>query len=278
MKILALSDIYGDVNIISDLYRRYSKENFDVIIVAGGISDVRKNNIHKIMNSLANIGEKLLFVPGGNDPKVIKTKKDNIVNLDNSSHVIETNGLKIGFLGLGGVPSRSIKRKRQYPYRWDERICYNDFMRKLKTDYKKIKLEKPDFIILVTHSPPYQIADYSRKITLSEFETTEQADEEDKEGKTKSTNPLLLGSKILKEFTKENEIDLHIFGHVHKQGGKKTMKNNSIYLNVSHMSVLPYKLTGRKACIIDINKKIKPKFQSIVEEDLDFEEFLHTYI
>ena len=94
----------------------------------------------------------------------------------------------------------------------------------------------------------------------------------------KSTNPLFLGSKILQEFTKNNKVDVHIFGHVHKEGGKKVIKDNTIFLNIAHLSSLPYKLTGRKVCLINMGEEIKTEFQSIVNNKLEFEEFLHSYI
>ncbi len=278
MKILAISDIYGNMDLINDLRRKYSSENFDAIIVAGGICDEKKNNVHKIFSLLASLGEKILFVPGGSDQKEININQENIINIDGNFEIIEKNGLKIGFFGLGGVPERSIKKKRQYPYKWNESICFNDFIRKLKTTYQKLKLEKVVYTILVTHSPPYHIADYSRKITLNEFETTEELEDQDVEDKKKSTNPLFLGSKILREFTKNNKVDVHIFGHVHKEGGKKVIKDNTIFLNIAHLSPLPYKLTGRKICLVNIDKEINVEFQSVVNNKLEFEEFLRSYI
>jgi len=278
MRILALSDIYGNFDLIDDLRRKFSDEKYDAIIVAGGISDVKNNNIRKVLTLLANLGEKILFVPGGNDQKEAGINQENIINIDGNFDIIEKNGIKVGFFGLGGVPDRSIKKKRQYPYRWNEGICFNDFIRKLKTNYQKLKLEKVDYIILVTHSPPYHIADYSRKITLNEFETTEEAEEQDVEDKKRLTNPLFLGSRILYEFTKNNKVDVHIFGHVHKEGGKKVIKNDTIFLNIAHLSLLPYKLTGRKVCFVNVDKEINVEFQSVVNDRLEFEEFLHSYI
>jgi len=278
MKILALSDIYGNTDLISELHKKYSNIYFDIVIVAGGISNIKKDNSYNILKSLAGIGERILFVPGGNDQKQMNFSENNIINLDKSYVVIEKDELKVGFIGLGGVPERSIKREKDYPYRWNETICRNDFMRNLKTNYQKLRLEKVDYVILVSHSPPYHIADYSRKITLNEFETTMEAANQDLEDKKRTANSLFLGSKILRDFTKDNKIHLHIFGHVHKQGGKRVVEGNTIFLNVSHLSQLPYKLTGRKVCIIELSKKIKIEFQSIVNDKLEFEEFLHSYI
>jgi len=277
MKILALSDIYGNRDLINELCEKFHNESFDVIIVAGGILNARNSDYQVILNLLAGLGKKVLFVPGGTDQKEIDSS-ENLINIDNGYVVIEKNGLKVGFFGIGGVPDKSIKRKNEYPYIWNETICNIDLIRKLKTNYQKLKLEKVDSIILISHTPPYGIADYSRKITLNDFEIIEETEKQDIEDKKKTTNPIFLGSKILKEFIKNNKINIHIFGHVHKEGGKKIVQDDTIFLNVSHFSPLPYKLTGRKICVIELSNEIKTEFRSIVNNGLEFEEFLHTYL
>jgi len=278
MRILAISDIYGNEYIIEELCRKFSNYKMDIIIVAGGISYIEENNAQKILELLLNIGNKVLFVPGGTDNKDIKIEKDSIINLDNNYFLLEDDAIKVGFFGLGGVPNRSLKRIIEYPYRWIEIINKEDLRNKLEINYQKLKLENPDFIILVSHTPPYHIADYSKKIVLSNFEISNEEDIESKNLKKKSNNPVFLGSHILKEFVKNNKIDLHIFGHVHKQGGKKIIKNKTIFINISHLSPMPYKLTGRKACIIEISNNINIKFKNIVNKNLDFDLFLQTYL
>lgn len=277
MRILALSDIYSNEYIIRELASKFQKKKFDIIILAGGYSYFGEKNGLNILESLLDFGDKVLFVPGGTDEKKIEYNlNENIINLDENHFIIPSKTGILGFLGLGGVPNKSIRNKIEFPYRWFESINWESIKQKLEMNLEKLFLEKVDFIILVSHSPPYHIADYSKKINLSELKV--DIDDSVENLKRKSKNPIFLGSRILKEFIDENKIDLHIFGHVHKRGGKIIREDNTIFVNVAHLNPDPYKLTGRKVSLIDINKNIKIKFRHIVEEFLDFEMFLKTYL
>ena len=182
-------------------------------------------------------------------------------------------------MGIGGVPDRSIKRKSEYQNIWNEALWRNKLLRKMNVDYNKIKIEKPDFFFFISHIPPYGIADYSRKITLNELESTRDIEEQDIEEKRKSTNPLHLGSKIIKEFVLKNKIHIHIFGHVHKEGGKLIKSKDTTFINVAHISTLPYKLTGRKFCIVHVDKEnVQVEFKNVVNPELYLENFLEVYL
>jgi len=166
MKILAISDIYSNEYIIEELCDKVSKYTLDLVLVAGGISYPGENNAQDILKNLLKITNMVLYVPGGTDLKNLSIDNDNLKNLDNNYFLFEKNKLKVGFLGFGGVPNRSIKRNDEYPYRWDESIYREKLKSKLELNYKKLKLEDPKYIVLITHSPPYHIADFSKKITF----------------------------------------------------------------------------------------------------------------
>ena len=279
MRILAVSDIYGNEYVVDELCKKFNKLQIDAVVVAGGISYLGENNAQDILEQLLDIASIVLFVPGGTDNKDIKIENNNLINLDNDNFLFESKAKKIGFLGLGGVPNRSLKRNDEFPYRWNEMVYREKLKRKLEINFQKLKLENPNFIILITHSPPHHIADYSKKIVLSDFQIFINEDTEKESQKKKSSNPVLLGSHIIKEFIKDNRIDLHLFGHVHKEGGKIVKKKGgTIFVNISHLSPIPYKLTGRKACIIEISNEINIKFKNIVNENLEFNDFLQTYL
>ena len=245
-----MSDIYGETELIYELVDKFFNENFDIIVIAGGINNLKWDGSEIIFKKLLSIANRILFVPGGTDRKDMNTQLSQVTNIEKQPFLIEKNGLKVGFLGLGGVPDRSIKQKSEYPNIWNEGLWYNTHIRKLSVDYRKIELEKPDYILFVSHSPPYGIADYSRKITIKELEYAENIEEQDIEEEKRSTNPLHLGSRIIKEFAMKNKINLHLFGHVHQKGGEITKIRDTLFVNISHISVLPYKLTGRKICNI----------------------------
>jgi len=277
IRIIALSDIYGEIEIIKELIERFDKK-FDVCIIAGGINKPKEDKSKEIFEKLTKISEKILFVNGGTDKIEIKDTQD-ISNLENNPIILNKNGLKIGFLGIGGVPDRSIKRKSEYQNIWNEALWYSKLLRQMNVDYNKIKIEKPDFFFFISHTPPYGIADYSRKITLNELESTWDIEEQDIEEKRKYTNPLHLGSKIIREFVLKNKIHIHIFGHVHKEGGKLIRSKDTTFINVAHISTLPYKLTGRKFCIVHIDKEnVQVEFKNVVNPELDLENFLEVYL
>jgi Icc-related predicted phosphoesterase len=249
-----------------------------VCVIAGGINKPKEDKSKEIFEKLLEISEKILFVNGGTD-KINTEENNKIHNLETEPLILNKDNLKIGFLGIGGVPDRSIKRKSEYPNTWNEALWSNNLLRKMSVDYNKLKIEKPDFYFFVSHSPPYGIADYSKKITLNELESAEDIEEQDIEEKRKSANPLHLGSKIIKEFVLKNKIQAHFFGHVHKEGGKIIKIKDITFVNISHLSTLPYKLTGRKFSIIQVNKEnIDIEFRNVVNPNLDLENFLEVYL
>jgi Icc-related predicted phosphoesterase len=146
--------------------------------------------------------------------------------------------------------------------------------------------------VLVTHSPPYGIADRSKPITLKETIVLEDLLEELKgeakpepkaptEPKKKApTSPRHLGSRILRDFVKYYKPDIHVFGHVHKEGGKTEQEEGTRFFNVSHLSPLPYRLTGRKFLRMKITRKaITTSFNHVImEKDLPFNEFIEKYL
>lgn len=279
IKILALSDIYGEIEVIEELID-IIEEKFNICVIAGGINKPKEDVSREIFEELLKISEKILFVNGGTD-KVEFHEDKNIWNLEIEPFVLNKDGIKIGFFGIGGVPNRSIKRKKEYLNIWNEgfKDVERELLKKLEVNYEKVQLNKPDFSFFISHSPPYGIADYSKKITLNEFEVLQDIEEYDIEEKKTTSNPIHLGSKILKEFIFKKKINVHLFGHVHKEGGKIIRIENTLFINVAHLSTIPYKLTGRKYCTICINQKnLNIEFKSVVNPDLNLEDFLEIYI
>jgi len=290
MKILAISDIYEDIELIEQLRKKFCQEQIDIVLITGGIgfyhpqrSKEYNDNVNRIFGILSSIGEKVIFVPGGTDPDRLQADNLGIINIDKDGYLFDED-IKIGFLGLGGVPRHSIRNKEEFQYTWDEGIFFDSHLKKLKVAYEKVEVDNPDYFILVTHSPPYKIADYAKKITLNILSNVEEFEEEDKPKKEKkkekvSTNPVHLGSRIIREFLNRKKIDIHIFGHVHKKGGSKVDDKNAIFFNVSHLSPDPYRLTGRKYLLLELTKdSINYHFDSLVEKILPFEDFLIKYL
>lgn len=282
MQIIAISDIYGDEEIVEELVDRIkSRNNERIVIVAGdiGLYDKKEENdylerVRRIFYMLLSVCKSVFYVPGDTDMKTLEIDDERIINLDRHYYIAEVGNMKIGLFGLGGASKHSVRER--FPYLWDERIniVQEDLFKALKINYEKLIANGTELTILVTHSPPYRVADYSTPITLKEFIVLEEITEEQR-AKTKSRNPRHLGSKAIKEFVDDFKPDVHIFGHVHKQGGK--IAEGSV--NVSHLSALPYKLTGRKFLSMDIAKEsVEFSFDNVVEKYIEFEEFIECYL
>lgn len=215
----------------------------------------------------------------------------NAKNLDKQNYVVDDGEVKIGLLGLGGAPTHSLRSTELSPYLWDENlpIIAQDLLTELKINIEKVAQAHPDYIILVTHSPPYGIADRSKPVTLREMLVLEDILEELK-GETKPetkesakktpTSSRHLGSRVIKDFVKYYKPDIHIFGHVHKEGGKAKTREATKFFNVSHLSPLPYKLTGRKFLQIEITKEnVTASFDHVIpQRNMSFAEFIEKYL
>ena len=118
IKILALSDIYGETEIIEEL-TDIIEEKFNVCVIAGGINKPKEDVSKKIFEELLKISEKVLFVNGGTDKVELNADKS-IYNLEIEPFVLDKDSIKIGFFGIGGVPNRSIKKKKEYLNIWNE--------------------------------------------------------------------------------------------------------------------------------------------------------------
>jgi len=298
MQLIAIADIYSDANLIQDFLSIVGKRTDEdtVLIIAGdiGIRTSSKNyekDINNTISSLSKICKHIFYLPGDSDNKELKILTSNATNLDRQNYVLDDGQVKIGLLGLGGAPIHSLRSTDLSPYVWDESlpIITEDISTDLKINMEKIAQAQPDYIILVTHSPPNGIADRSKPITLREMLVledileelkgeTKQETEEDK--KKTPTSIRHLGSRAIAEFVRYYKPDIHIFAHVHKEGGKVHVDKATKSFNVSHISPMPYRLTGRKFLRMNITKaSVSAAFDHVIlERNLPFDEFIETYL
>jgi Icc-related predicted phosphoesterase len=273
---------------------RSGREN-RVIIVAGdmGIKATSKyytQDVNHILSSLSVVCKHLFYLPGDTDEKGLEATGTNAKNLDKKNYIIEVEDVKLGLLGLGGAPAHSVRRDEPITYLWDESIPFvaEGLSTELKINIEKVMHGRPDYIILVTHSPPYGISDRSTPITYKEMialddlleELRYEGKAEEKEAAKKvPRGPRHLGSRLLREFVKYYKPDIHIFGHVHKEGGRAELDSEVKFFNVSHLSPLPYRLTGRKFLTMKLTKEnISASFNHLVRNDLPFHEFIEKYL
>ena len=297
MELVAISDIYGEYNIVESLLSHLDMRPTTqrIIVIAGDLglhpdSKQYHKNLKRILDAFSEFSELVLYVPGDTDSKDLNIEGTNIINLDSTYKVVDIGELTLGFFGLGGAVRGSVREGEPTPYLWDENIplVRDELIMELKINVEKVMLEKPDFAVLVTHSPPYGIADLSKPITLNEVlilvemieeEIESEEIQERKEERPRYTSPRRLGSRLIRDFIRYYQPDLHIFGHVHKQGGKYESIGDTQCFNVSHLSSMPYKLTGRKFLFITPKgSKVHFGFDNVVQKDLPFDRFLETYL
>ena len=295
MELIAISDIYGDilrVKALTSLLGQAGSEN-RIIVIAGDLSrgDASEKSVKDSMEILSEACRYLFYVPGDSDPKDFEIGLPNAINLDKKNYLLRNSDISIGLIGLGGAPSSSVRTGEFLPNLWDESIpiVTEQLSTELKINIEKVIQGRPDYIILVSHAPPYGIADRSKPITLREMIVLEDILEELKgeqkpEPMEKTKKPASsirhLGSRIISNFVKYYKPDIHIFGHVHKEGGKTETQEATKFFNVSHLSPLPYRLTGRKFLKINITKEnIEASFNHVItEKDISFDEFIEKYL
>ena len=299
MELIAISDIYGDSKIVGELASRFDNKLREerIIVIAGDVANklgsaTYQKDAKEIFSILREHAAYVLFIPGDTDDRELHAGFDNVISLDKSSFSMKIGGVRLGFIGFGGAPRQSLRENELTSNVWNEGIIEQGIIVDLKIALEKASLPPtPDYIILVTHSPPYGIADYSTPITMRETLVVEEVNEEllqlisapkeEKMSETKrpSRSPRRLGSHVIKKFADYYKPDIHLFGHVHKQGGKFQTNEATQFLNTSHLSPVPYKLTGRKYLKLEITKdRISHSFDSIVSKNLSFADFVETYL
>lgn len=295
---IAISDIYGDISLAKALVSMLGRSESEnrIIVIAGDMSikTAPERDVQGTLSLLSAVCKHLFYLPGDADTKEFETTLHNAKNLDKRNYIVEIGGVRVGLIGLGGAPAHSVRSDEPLPYLWDESIpiVAEGLSTELKINIEKVVQGHPDYIILVTHSPPYGTADRSKPITLREMivledlieelkgeakpETTETAEPK----KKVTTSPRHLGSRILREFVRFYKPDVHIFGHVHKEGGKAEFDDATKFFNVSHLCPLPYRLTGRKFLKMKLTKEnISASFDHIIlERHIPFHEFIEKYL
>ena len=298
LDLIAISDIYADIDRVKGIVSMLGQSEREnrTIVIAGDISikTASEHHAQNILSLLSKVCKDLFYLPGDSDNKDFAANISNAKNLDRRNYIVDDGEVKVGLLGLGGAPTHSVRSDEPLPYLWDENIPVvgEGLSTELKINIEKVVQGHPDYIILVTHSPPYGIADRSKPITLREMAVLEDLVEELK-GEAKPelaeaavpkkkvmTSPRHLGSRILREFVRFYKPDVHIFGHVHKEGGKAKFDEATRFFNVSHLCSLPYRLTGRKFLKIKISKdNISATFDHIIpERNIPFHDFIEKYL
>ncbi len=295
MNLIVISDIDENLELVQELKEQLNSEKIgrdNIILIAGGLGfyspQREKNYIDKIkycLKELLDISSNIVYVNGDTDKRDLDLQMSSVTNVHKNHIVLNTSLGKMGIFGYGGAPNFSIRNDqlKYFSNLWNEKLMKDEIKSSLRISYEKVRFSNPDFVILLTHSPPYNFADYSKELSfdtsLSSVDFSEdRSNSEPRDKKRKSSNPKHLGSKTISEFIREYSLNFSFCSHVYKEGGKITEINNALLFNVSHLSPMPYKTTGRKYLIIKNLGKKQFEFRSVTNKNLNFEEYIKKYL
>jgi len=181
MKILAVSDLHGDVKPITS-YLQNNK--VDLIIIAGDITHFGPAELGEdILNEISSFHTPVLAIPGNCDPGSIHVNLDNsqAINIHARNMVIRD----IGICGFGGSNPTPFDTPLEF-----EEIQIYDEAKKALNGIKEQKIT-----LFITHAPPY-----GTKTDLL-------------------PSGAHVGSKSLRRIIEELQPTINICGHIHEARG-----------------------------------------------------------
>lgn len=142
MKLLLMSDIHSNLEKFREIV---NKEEFDVILISGDLTNFRKMDVFAIDEIVAKLDAQCYAVHGNCDyEEIISYDLDNIVFIHGESAKID----EIAIHGIGGSLPTPFKTPSEYPEQYFANI--------LST------FELSDFNILVSHTPAKGILDKTK--------------------------------------------------------------------------------------------------------------------
>ncbi len=180
MRLICVSDIHSRYSNIEKIKSELKKA--DVLIIAGDITNFGdKDEAREILREFMKYSSRVLAVQGNCDsPSVNDALKELKVWLHGRNVIINN----IGFFGLGGSNITPFGTPQEYS---EEKL--------LKTAEKGYKsLGNIERKIFITHTPPFGILD-------------------------RTGSGLRAGSRALRNFIRDAELELVICGHIHEAKG-----------------------------------------------------------
>jgi len=136
MKILALTDLHGDVSILKSLIKKVITSEIDIIVIAGDLTQF-ETNLNYLLAKLNSMNKPVLIIPGNHedDEHLTETAKayPNLICFNKKA--VEFQGYL--FLGYGGG-GFSLEDSQ---FKWLARQWYSEYQNQK--------------IILVLHGPPF---------------------------------------------------------------------------------------------------------------------------
>jgi len=206
MKLFIITDIHSNPD---KIYKYLDENPVDEIIITGDVTefgpeDLFVDTLNKF-NTYANVHALMGNCDPKNAPELLD--KSDATNIhDNISNIG-----KIKLVGFGGSNPTPFNTTNEY----DEEILYESLIK-----YEDV-LKSDNFIILITHAPPYDT-------------NTDKID-----------GGLHVGSTAVRQVIEETQPTLNLCGHVHESIGKDKI-GNTITIN-------PGDASSGHACLIELS-------------------------
>ncbi len=190
MKILAVSDLHGDIKPIIT----YLKDNkVDLVIIAGDITHFGPPELGEdLLNEISSFEVPVLAIPGNCDPGSmhINIDQSQAINIHARNLVIKN----IGICGFGG----SNPTPFDTPLEFEEIQIYDEAKRAIEG------IKEQEITLFITHAPPY-----NTKTDLL-------------------PSGVHVGSKSLRKIIEEIQPTVNICGHIHEARGTDKIGNTTI--------------------------------------------------
>ena len=102
-KILAIGDVHGDANLVKKIAKKATKEEVDVIILAGDLT-MAEQSIENIVGPLVQTKKQVLLIPGNHESAATIDFLSKVYGAKN----LHGYGLKIGDLGIFGAGTANM--------------------------------------------------------------------------------------------------------------------------------------------------------------------------
>jgi Icc-related predicted phosphoesterase len=193
MKLLAASDIHGDINAVEKLAKRAKDEKVDLVILAGDLS-IFGDGLEGLLKPFKDAKKKVALIPGNHDSEAdIFLLKQRYPDMLYDMH---SYAFRIGDVGFFGCGLANIGPNELSEYEIKKRI---------ENSFKYINDSKKK--VMVVHVPPYRT-----KL--------------DKIGKNTS-----VGSTSVREMIEKLKPDKCICGHIHETFGLEDRLGNTDIIN-----------------------------------------------
>ncbi len=194
MKILAASDIHGDVNAVKRLAKKAKSESADLVILAGDLS-IFGGGLEGLLKPFKDVDKKVAIIPGNHDSEadifMLKQRYPEVI------YDLHNYAFKVSDIGFFGCGLANIG-----PNELTEREIKN----RIESSFKYVRDAKKK--VMVVHVPPY-------KTKL------------DKIGRNMN-----VGSTAVRSAIEKFKPDTCICGHIHETFGLEDSLSDTTVINV----------------------------------------------